>query len=209
MLFGEDYTPAQRQLTKTYNFSFLYGGGLPMLISILITTAGILLSESEANRDRARWRSLWREIYAWQERGISAWRNKRPWATPLGRRYTAKMMTDQLNIQNQGAGAEVAKLALHYLLKDLSKHEDTFLCNFIHDSYIIEAPDDPNVYKAVAEDLGKAMQTAWFEMSKLLPIQDLPMPVEVKVGYNWGDIENDDVDDLWTYELEGKEYATV
>ena len=53
------------------------------------------------------------------------------------------------------------------------------------------------------------MQEGWFELSKCLAIKDLPMPVEVKVGYNWGDIESKEVEDLWTYTLEGMEYAPV
>ena len=116
----------------------------------------------------------------------------------MGRKYAAKMMTDQLNIENQGAGAEVAKLALHYL--DLPK--EAKLCNFIHDSFIIDAPDDPAIYEPVAIQLAEVMQEAWFEMSKLFHIKDLPMPVDVKVGYNWGDIEDDDVPNKWEYSLD-------
>jgi len=104
MLFGENWTKEQRQLTKTYNFNLLYGGGIKMLISILIMTADVLLSEQQANRDRRRWRNLWKEVYSWQEKGISSWRKGRPGSTPLGRKYMAKMMTDQLNIENQGNG---------------------------------------------------------------------------------------------------------
>lgn len=204
MLFGADWTKEQRQLSKTYNFSFLYGGGIEMLISILIKTANTLLSYSQANTDRRRWRNLWREIYAWQERGIKAWKNGRLGSTPMGRRYKAKMMTDQLNIENQGAGAEVAKLALHYLMSEkLVKYPEVKLLNFIHDSFIIECPNDPELCELVAIDLAEAMQEAWFEMSKLFAIKDLPMPVDVSVGRNWGDIENDDIEDLWTYQLEG------
>lgn len=211
MLFGEDWKPEQRQLSKTYNFSFLYGGGINMLISILIKTANVLLTEQQGNRDRNRWRSLWKEIYVWQEKGISKWRKGLPGSTPLGRRYTAQMMTDQLNIENQGAGAEVSKLALHYFGETLDKYADqgVALCNFIHDSYIVEAPNDPAIYQPVATALAKAMQEGWFELSKCLAIKDLPMPVEVKVGYNWGDIESKEVEDLWTYTLEGMEYAPV
>lgn len=194
MLFGESWTKAQRQLTKTYNFSYLYGGGVNMCASILLKTAGIILDEAQGNKDRRRWQNLWKEIFAWQQRGISAWRKGRLGSTPLGRRYKAKMMTDQLNIENQGAGAEVAKLALHYLMPKLRGYEDSFLCNFIHDSFIIEAPADPKVYEPLANDLAESMQEAWFEMSKLFPIKDLPMPVDVKVGYNWGDIESDPED---------------
>lgn len=211
MLFGEDWTPEQRQLSKTYNFNFLYGGGINMLISILIKIANVLLTEQQGNRDRNRWRSLWKEIYVWQEKGISKWRKGLPGSTPLGRRYTAQMMTDQLNIENQGAGAEVSKLALHYFGETLDKYADkgVALCNFIHDSYIVEAPNDPAIYQPVAMALAKAMQEGWFELSKCLAIKDLPMPVEVKVGYNWGDIESEEVEDLWTYTLEGMEYAPV
>jgi DNA polymerase I-like protein with 3'-5' exonuclease and polymerase domains len=112
------------------------------------------------------------------------------------------MMTDQLNIENQGAGAEVAKLALHYLGPMLDATPDVMLVNFVHDSFFLDAPDDPEVYKPAAIKLAEAMQEAWFEMSKLFAIKDLPMPVQVKVGYNWGDIESDDVEDLWTFNLD-------
>lgn len=205
MLFGADWTKAQRQLSKTYNFSFLYGGGISMLISILIETANILLSERQANKDRARWRNLWREIYAWQERGIAAWRKGRLGSTALGRKYKAKMMTDQLNIENQGSAAEVAKLALHYFgpTLDAAKKDDVHLVNFIHDSFIVDCPNDPAIYEPLAIKMAEAMQEAWFEMSKLFKITDLPMPVDVAVGYNWGDIEDDDVADLWNYSLDG------
>lgn len=205
MIFGEDWTKDQRQLSKTYNFNFLYGGGINVLIGILIKTAGVLLNEQQANRDRKRWRNLWREIFAWQERGIRNFQAGRMGATPMGRKYKAKMMTDQLNIENQGAGAEVAKLALHYLAPTLeeAKKQDAYLCNFIHDSFIIDCPNDPAIYEPLAKKLAEAMQEAWFEISKLLAIKDLPMPVNVKVGYNWGDIEDDDAEDLWSFDLEG------
>jgi len=190
MLFGEDFTPEHRQITKTYNFNLLYGGGVNMIITILLKQVGILQSEAKTNRDRVKWRNLWREITQWQEKGTSDWRKGRPGRTPMGRKYTAKRMTDQLNIENQGAGAEVAKLALHYLCQKLEDHPESILCNFIHDSYIVETDDDPEVYKAVADDMGASMKEAWSEMCKYFKVKDIPMPVEVKVGTNWGDIEN-------------------
>lgn len=205
MLFGSAWTKAHRQLSKTYNFNLTYGGGIPMLQGILIQQAGMLIDERKLNKDRTRWRNLWKEIYAWQERGISQWRKGRLGSTPLGRKYKAKMMTDQLNIENQGAGAEVSKLAMHYLgptLDDMKK-DDAFLANFIHDSFIIDCPNDPAIYQPIAVKLAEAMQEAWFEMSKLFAIKDLPMPVDVAVGFNWGDIEDDDAPDLWNYSLEG------
>jgi DNA polymerase I-like protein with 3'-5' exonuclease and polymerase domains len=190
------------------------GGGINMLISILILQAEVLLTEEQGVRDRRRWRNLWKEIYAWQEVGINQWRQKRPGSTPLGRKYMAKMMTDQLNIENQGAGAEVAKLALHYFYPKMKAYNaehgtDFMLCNFIHDSLITEGPDKPEHYQAIALMKAEAMQKAWFEMSVLYKIKDLPMPVDVKVGTNWGDIEDDDIEDIWSTTLEGMHYAPV
>lgn len=187
MIFGKGWTKAQRQLTKTANFNFLYGGGVPVFLSILQKDADVFLEEREGYSLRKRWRNLWKEIYHWQERGITAWKKGKLWSTPLGRQYKGKLMTDQLNIQNQGAGAEVTKLALHYLYPELK--EEVLLRNVIHDSFILTAPT-LELAKETAQTLADSMQEAWVEMSKLFPIKDLPMPVQVLVGKNWGDIEN-------------------
>lgn len=209
-LFGATDDPVKakwnRQVAKGCNFLLLYGGGVPMFVDVLIKQMMIWLQESEASVLRVRWRKLWREVYAWQEKGITDWRKGRLGSTPLGRQYLAKMMTDQLNIENQGAGAEVAKLALHYFMRDkyssYPKEWNVLVCDFIHDSYILEAPNDPELYKVVAKDLAECMQLAWFEMSKCFKIKDLPMPVKVAVGYNWGDIEDEDIPNLYDFSLE-------
>lgn len=192
MIFGKGFTKRQRQLTKTANFNFLYGGGVPVFINILIKDADLWIEEREGYSLRKRWRNLWKEIYKWQEKGIAAWKKGKIWATPLGRQYTGKLMTDQLNIQNQGAGGEVAKLALHYMMKEKAAQDlpTAQLRNFIHDSYIWSA-DTLDEAKVVAQMVADTMQEAWTEMSKLFAIKDLPMPVNVRVGKNWGDIEDD------------------
>ena len=205
VLFGEEWTKADRQVTKTYNFNLLYGGSVGMVLSILITY-GLLVEERIATRHKRKWLNMFKEIDKWQQQEISLWRKGKLGCTPLGRQYKGKLMTDQMNIKNQGAGAEVAKLALHYFhpwLLEYNKENgtDVKLCNFIHDSYILDAPNDPEIYKPVAIKLAECMQEAWFEMSKLFKVKDLPMPVDVAVGYNWGDIEGD-VDNIWDYQLE-------
>jgi DNA polymerase I-like protein with 3'-5' exonuclease and polymerase domains len=193
-----------RQVTKTANFSFLYAGGISMFIDILVKTTDIWLDETTAGVTKRRWANLWSEITAWQQKGISKQQRKQTGKTPLGREYMAERVTDYLNIENQGAGSEVAKLALHYLYKAgfKEKHPDYKLCNFIHDSFIIRGPNRDE-YKQVAELLADCMQRAWFAMAELMKIKDLPMPVQVAVGHNWGDIENDEIPNLYDYELEG------
>ncbi len=193
-----------RQVTKTANFSFLYAGGISMFIDILVKTTDIWLSEAEAGITKRRWANLWSEITAWQQKGIAKQQRKQTGKTPLGREYTAERVTDYLNIENQGAGSEVSKLALHYLYKSgfREKHPDYRVINFIHDSFIIRGPNREE-YKAVAQLLADCMQRAWFAMAELMQIKDLPMPVQVAVGHNWGDIENDQIPNLYDYELEG------
>lgn len=193
-----------RQVSKGCNFLLLYGGGIPMFVTVMLKQMNIFMKESEATIARKKWRNLWPELFRWQQQGLNKWQLGKLGSTPLGRQYKAKLLTDFLNIENQGAGAEVAKLALHYFMRScFSKYPGLLVCNFIHDSYILECDDNPEVYEAVSKDLAACMQTAWFEMSKCFSIHDLPMPVEVAVGRNWGEIESDDIEDIYNYSLEG------
>ena len=206
ILFGKDWTKDDRQVTKTYNFNLLYGGSANIVVAILITY-GYLLDIKTANRHKRKWLNIFKEIASWQERETRAWRKGKLGVTPLGREYKSKLMTDHMNIKNQGAGAEVAKLAMHYFmpwLKEFNKSNNTNvkLCNFVHDSFILDAPNDKEIYEPVSIKLAECMQESWFEMSKLFKVKDLPMPVNVLVGYNWGDIENDKIDNLFEFELE-------
>jgi DNA polymerase-1 len=210
-LFGEQSDPEKkawfRQVAKGCNFLLLYGGGIPMFVSVLLRQMDLVLDLVTATRARVKWRNLWPEIYAWQNRGIANWKAGRLGRTPLGRKYKADMMTDQLNIENQGAGAEVAKLAFHYYMSRHNEQNKKFaiVCNFIHDSFIIECDATPALYFRVAKQLAQCMQEAWFEVSKCFAIKDLPMPVEVKIGKNWGDLEKGK-DVIETYTIDGMHY---
>ena len=74
------------------------------------------------------------------------------------------------------------------------------LQNFIHDSYIVDAPHDEAVICTVSMRMAEAMREAWFEVSKSLLVKDIPMPVKVLGGANWGDIEMGVYD--YKYEVE-------
>ena len=183
-----DQLDIPRVNAKTVNFNALYGGGAGMLRGILIKDADVLMDFNDVARELRRWKNLFPGIAAWQQKGIRDYNGGRLGSTACGRKYRGRMMTDQLNIENQGTGAEVAKLAMHYMYSDL-KELDCHIQNFIHDSYIIDSPNDKTIYKKAAVLMAEAMQEAWFEVSKQLLIKDLPMPVKVLGGYHWGDIE--------------------
>lgn len=189
-IFGKDFTKQQRQIAKTCNFNLLYGGSAAMLQSILIAKADVWLELEEVDTIRRKWLNLFSGFAGWHEKAIRAWRAKRVWATPSGRQYLGKLMTDQVNIMIQGMGAEVSKLAMHYMFKDgWFLANDIKLANFVHDSYIFDAPDNPELYQEAARRVASAMQQAWVDISAQCTIKDLAMPVQVLVGKNWGDIE--------------------
>ena len=192
-LIAVNFTDKDRHVGKTGNFNLTYGGGAGMLGSILLLQAEILLPLEDLEKFKRDWLKLWPAINAWQQKGIAAWRKGQAWQTPLGRRYVGKLMTDQLNIQISGFGAEVAKLATHYMSQKLDglTHDKYMLCDFIHDSWIWECDNDPETYTHLANVIAESMQEAWFECSKATKIHDLPMPVDVFVGHNWGLIEKD------------------
>jgi DNA polymerase I-like protein with 3'-5' exonuclease and polymerase domains len=192
-IFGADFTKQQRQIAKTCNFNLLYGGSPAMLQSILIAKADVWLELDEVKEISAKWLNMFSGFSSWHQKGISAWRGKRLWQTPSGRQYLGKLMTDQVNIMIQGMGAEVALLAMHYMLRDgWFAANDVRLANFVHDSYIFDAPNDPLVYAEASKRTATAMQSAWTEVIQQCPIKELAMPVQVLVGFNWGDIEKGD-----------------
>jgi DNA polymerase I-like protein with 3'-5' exonuclease and polymerase domains len=190
ILFAVQDRGDERQITKTCNFNLLFGGGAGMLGSILLKDANILLPDKTLHNLKRKWRNIWSRISDWQDDCKSDWENGVPDKTPMGRGYVGKMMTDQCCIKIQGGESEVAKIALHRVCTGIKDINDVMLCNMIHDSFLLESPDDPAIYKPVCDIVGNAMTSSWEDMSRYFKIKDLPMPVDVHVGYNWGDIES-------------------
>ena len=184
-LFGAGHTAQERQIAKTFNFSLLYGAGAPTVRSMLLSNTGINMPEFEVQQLKREWLATFSGIAAWQKQGGSRHDLGLPHHTPQGRFYTSKRFTDHLSIENQGAGAEVARLALHKITDDLPPPVD--LINFVHDSYLAEAPADPSVYEPAAAVFYQAMKVAWERAP--FDKHGVPMPVDVGVARNWEDAD--------------------
>jgi len=186
----DEVSKDERQIAKTANFGLLYGAGVNTFHKIILTLTGKDLPMDEVKFIRNKWRKLYPTIIAWQERNIREYRRGNKTArTALGRIYTANIFTDLNNIQNQGTGAEATKLALHYAMERLEEHKDIKILNVIHDAMIWEAPIEK--IEVASKMLGDSMLEGWTELSKSLKIKDLPMPVTVTAGLNWGSIEDE------------------
>lgn len=182
-----------RQYAKTCNFNLLYGGSANMLRSIFIEKGGVLLPIEEVRVLKKKWHNLWRVLTKWQDETTTKWRNGDYFETTLGRKFKSKLYTDAMNLPISGGSADISKLAMHKMFKELAKHPELekqcCFVNFVHDSFMWECPDDEAIYKPLANITAQAMKEAWEELVVYTKIPDLPMPVDVMVGCNWGDIE--------------------
>ena len=179
-LFGADFTKRDRQIAKVFNFSTLYGAGPSTIRKILLTQTGIALPEHEVKALKDTWQTTFSGIAAWQGQGSTRHQMGMFHRTPHGRPYISQMYTDHLSIENQGAGAEVARIALHEILANLPP--EAKLINFIHDSYVVESPNDPAIYEEAARVMHDAMSYAWNRAP--FDKRGIPMPVEVGVAHN-------------------------
>ncbi len=200
MPFGEDKKDEARQIAKGENYTLLFGAGATVLGAYLVAKADMWLEENTLYKLIASWKKLWKQVKEWQDQGMKDWKKGIPWETPLGRKYVAKMMTDQLAMQIQGFEAEIAKLALHYMMPRIKTFNEgqtdgnvIKLRNFMHDSYMFTCPKSETAYQWLCKVIADAMQEAWKEMCQNVKIKDLPMPVKVRVGYNWADVDKNDI----------------
>lgn len=198
--YAADLMNAPRQQAKTCNFNLSYGGSAKMLKTIFIKDAELMLDLGEVQTLKNKWHNLWPTLTAWQEQATKDWRAGKPFKTLLGRTMYAKFYTDAMNLPIQGGSADISKLAMHKMFNRVAEHpklKDAKFINFIHDNFMWECPDDPTIYKPLAQITAESMLEAWNELVQFTKIPDLPMPVEVDVGYNWGDME---------YEIEKPKY---
>ncbi len=146
----------------------------------------MILTEEELKANKVKWLKGFPGIKKWHAQNIRHWQAKRTLSTPMGRRYIGKLPTDTNNIQNQGLGAEVAKLAMVYMAKemDLSK----FLV-FVHDSWTAEY-DTLDEAKLAVVTMSKCMLRSWRDITANCRITDLDMPINSFIGHDWKTIDD-------------------
>lgn len=177
---GEEIDDHKRFIGKTANFGLAYGAGANRFKDMVLKQSGIILSEDFARRVVRNWKNLYPEIKKWHQKNARKRGSDLIDSTLSGRLYRARNYTDLNAIRNQGTGAEVFKLTLHYL----NKKGVTSIMDAIHDSFLLEAKTFEEA-KELAHVLADTMVEAWFEVTKQAKIKDLPMPTTASVGYSW------------------------
>jgi DNA polymerase I-like protein with 3'-5' exonuclease and polymerase domains len=196
-----------RFIAKQCNFLLLYGGGVPNFQRTVSKLGGVWLEDDLAKAVATKWKDLFSDIKTWHINNSKSKDNMD--TTVSGRVYKAGTITDLNNIKVSGTGSEIFKLWLHYTAKYIiaNSADDCYVVNRVHDALIIDAPDIPEVYERVSYNLAISAQKAWFEITQNAALIDVPMPVDVSVGYNWEDIEHEKnlkhqftLDDMYMYD---------
>jgi DNA polymerase I-like protein with 3'-5' exonuclease and polymerase domains len=174
----------ERQIAKTLNYGTIYGGGTNMVLSQLPD-----LTEDEAKEFLYRFYRSYPGLRSWQQKVT----NGAPVLTidrktykisrsALGRlRYIDPDQRNALiNTPVQATGADLQKIALGRLYRELTKpeHEAFNLVNAVHDSILLEVPDKRT--GEAARLIQRVMEEAGGEILKVVPCL-----TEVKVGKDW------------------------
>ena len=183
-MFGPDFTKQQRQIAKTFNFSLLYGAGPARVGAMLLQTTGIKMPEDDIRELKYAWLRTYKGIDKWQKVGSGREDLQLPWHTPMGRPYQAISYSQMLSLENQGAGAEVARLALHRIMDQQPENETWVLVNFTHDAYLATAKTgDTSAALSIVDGMSWAWENAPFET------HGVPMPISCYGAYNWKDAD--------------------
>jgi len=178
-----------RFVAKQCNFLLLYGGGLSNFQRTVCKLGGVWFGNDVAKKIITTWKDIFSDIKGWHETNSKS--KTRLDKTISGRPYKAGTVTDLNNIRVSGSGSEIFKLWLHYIWKYITNVEkDVYIVNRVHDSVLLDVPDDREFYERLSKNLVLCGQKAWFEVIKNAPLVDVPMPCDVAVGNNWEDIEN-------------------
>jgi len=177
-----------RFIAKQCNFLLLYGGGVSNFQRTVCKLGGVWFGDDIAKKITTTWKDIFSDIKGWHAKNGKS--KTMMDITISGRPYKAGTVTDLNNIRVSGTGSEIFKLWLHYIGKYItSQYDDVYIVNRVHDSVIIDVPDDKELYTKLSKQLVLMAQTAWFEITKNAPLKDVPMPCDVGVASNWKDLE--------------------
>jgi DNA polymerase-1 len=197
----DQITEAQRQVGKTTNFRFAYGGGPGGL------AAQLGLSLEQAYQIYAAYRKAYKMVDRYAERSAREAARRGYVETLFGRRrYMDEFTADDskvrakgrrlsTNLQIQGGAADIAKIGL--IRQDQASRQfdekfkcKTYLCNFAHDSFLWELPVISSDQKEQARFVRKFIEvmrsTLCFDVSELVETDQFPkLEVDFKMGMNY------------------------
>ncbi|HET7478578.1 MAG TPA: bifunctional 3'-5' exonuclease/DNA polymerase [Rubrobacteraceae bacterium] len=177
----EEVTKDQRSDAKRINFGLMYGRGAKSL------SAQLGASEERGRQLIEEYFANYPKVQRFLQETASKATKTRRLRTLSGRlrKFQDAPVSDDrgalrreaMNFPIQGASADIAKLALIYIRKEL-KDLDARLINSIHDEFVIECAEE------LAEEVSERTRSAMIRAGEVL-LKKVPVEVEVGVSREW------------------------
>jgi DNA polymerase-1 len=181
----------QKMRAKAVNFGIVYG-----------RTAPSLAEEFDIKADEAQmWINRWfkkfpqakefmdkcRNVPVLGQVLVSPFGNKRRFGV-VGNERLEAMQNEASNFLPQCSASHCNLHAAMELRELLAEKYDTYSANLVHDSNLIDCPDDDNIVREVAQIAIRKME----EIPSKWGFTRIPFVAEAKMGYRWGSLSSYD-----------------
>lgn len=195
----EQITPAERQAGKSANFGLLYMMGPYGFQQYAETVYGISFTAEESQLIHRAFYEMWEGIGAWHQRAIARARATGQVVSPIGRvrrlpgihdgneHLAAYAERAAVNAPVQGFASDVMQIGAASIsgrLPGVAGVRGAHLIGTVHDSIIVEAPEDD--WERVAAECIDRMMNVNDILKRMDCVLDVPLAVEGKVGTRWG-----------------------
>jgi|GEM_PF-2324448 len=186
-VFGPNFTPEQRTKTKILNFGVIYG------MSAHSLSAQFEMPLKEAEGIITRWYERVPQAKAYLEACRQAPLKGHVLTTPFGRRRRYGLITNenmdavQREATNYAIQSTASDIALHaaIVVQPQLPALDAFIVNIVHDSILVECPNDAQTPNLVARLLVETMRRIPAERIGFT----VPMDADAKIGRHWGQMQ--------------------
>lgn len=191
-VFGPNYTEEQRAITKRMNFGIAYG----LTAFNLAYQFDIPLDDAEHYvLDWFKRAPLAKEFLdtmrMYPEKGIplgTPFNRFRRWGYVGGdKKILGKLSNEACNFPIQSIASDITLMSAMSVEKRLDEL-DAYIVNLVHDSILIEAPDDPKTIREIVTYVKHVME----QMPIITLKSTIPFIVDAKVGKVWGELERFD-----------------
>lgn len=181
-IFGPNFTKDQRVAVKGLNFGIPYGRGYKSIAE------EFNLPERDAKEMIIDWLNAVPQSKAYLENCEKMFLNREMFVTPFGRKRRWGIVLNDMNLKNEAKNFTIQSTASDLtfisamILEEPLKKLNSMIVNLVHDSIIIEAPNERNIFNQVVDLICQVMENV--PKDTLHPT--IPFPAELKVGKSWG-----------------------
>ena len=180
----EDVTKTMRRDAKVINFGILYGmspHGLSAATGMTFSAAKEFIEKYfELRKPILAYMEKIKEIAKKQGYVETLFGRRRPMPDIHSSNFVVRQAAERaaINMPIQGTEADLMKLAMIHADKYLQTVEDAYMLLQIHDSILVEAPEEKA--EGIAHKLKEIMEAVY-----KLPVK---LTVDTKIGKNWGEL---------------------